>query len=136
MYAFSDVEDFDDESSSFSCYLCDAGFKDEVSLRKHVENCGKTFYCAKCNDNFKSKQNLEEHINSVHDVSTTVCGNKNQFDCGICQLTFSSKQRYFTHISSMHVSIHDVKEPIFEGNDNLQEKYVHEGQEYVEEGTQ
>jgi len=27
MYAFSDVEDFDDESSSFSCYLCDAGFK-------------------------------------------------------------------------------------------------------------
>ena len=122
MYAFSEVEDFDEENNQFSCYLCDAGFKDEVSLRKHVENCGKTFYCAKCNDNFKSKQNLEEHIISVHDGSTTVRGNKNQFDCGICHLTFSSKQRYFTHISSVHVAVNDVKEPIFEEKDNFHVK--------------
>ena len=113
MYAFSEVEDFDGENNQFSCYLCDAGFKDEVILRKN-ENCGKTFYCAKCNDNFKSKQDLEEHIISVHDGSTTVYGIKNQFDCGICQLTFSSKQRCFTHISCVHVAVDDVKESIFD----------------------
>ena len=119
MYAFSKVEDFDEENNPFSCYLCDVGFKDEVSLRKHVENCGKTFYCAKCNDNFKSNLNLEEHIISVHDGRSTVYENKNLFDCGICQLTFTSKQTYFTHISSVHVSVHDVKEPILDGKDNV-----------------
>ena len=119
MYAFSEVEDFDEENNQFSCYLCDAGFKDKVSLRKHVENCGKTFYCAKCNDNFKSKQNLQEHIASVHDGSITVYGNKTQFYCGICQLTFSSKQTYFTHISYVLVAVNDVKEPIFGKKDNV-----------------
>ena len=127
MYAFSGAEDFDEENNPFSCYLCDVGFKDEVSLRKHVENCGKTFYCAKCHDTFKSKQNLEEHIISVHDGSTAVYGNKTQFDCGICQLTFSSKQSYFTHISSVHVA---ANEYVHEGK-----KYFHEGKEYVHEET-
>ena len=37
MYVHSKVDHIDEEKSLFSCYRCDAGFKDEESIRKHFE---------------------------------------------------------------------------------------------------
>ena len=96
--------DFDaEEDNLFSCYLCDAGFEDEASLRNHVENCGKIFYCAKCNGNFKSKQNLEEHVHLVHDEKVHVFEEK-EYD-------------------------HEEKENVHEGKKYKEQ--IHEGKEYV-----
>ena len=99
--------DFDaEEDNLFSCYLCDAGFEDEASLRNHVENCGKIFYCAKCNGNFKSKQNLEEHVVLVHDEKLQVCEEKSY--------------------------VHEEKDSVLEGSNYNHERkeHIQEGKEY------
>ena len=42
----------------FSCYLCDAVFEDQDSIRNHVENCGKTSKSQK--ENPPKPQNKEK----------------------------------------------------------------------------
>ena len=39
MYAHSKEVHFDEEKSLFLCYTCDAGFEDQDSMIKHIENC-------------------------------------------------------------------------------------------------
>ena len=106
MYATSNVEGFDTGNNPFSCYLCDDNFKDDVSLRKHVENCGKTFYCAKCNGNFKSKQNLEEHVVFVHDKEVHELkkpyNSEMSKPCAVCGKEFKSYDILIRHIEQIH----------------------------------
>ena len=54
-----------EESNLFSCYLCDAVFENQDSIRKHVENCGKTSKSQKENPpNSQEKEKLPKPLKS------------------------------------------------------------------------
>ena len=106
------------EVSKYSCELCNAGYKAEGYLKKHmIEKHGlggsKMIECNECGSFLSSKQALERHILKIHRVckicklefKTDVEKNNHQrihTICSLCGTFFPSVSKLDRHMVQVH----------------------------------
>ena len=104
--------------SKYSCELCNAGYKAEGYLKKHMIEKhglggGKMIECSECGSFLSSKQALERHILKMHRVCK-ICKVEFQTDvekekhqrihttCTVCGISFPSVSKLDRHMMQVH----------------------------------
>ena len=82
----------------FPCNKCDKNYKQEISLRRHIESVheGVRYSCTQCEQQYPQKKDLKAHMQTIHEGI--------RFECNHCGKNFQSKSAVNYHIQSKHIS--------------------------------
>ena len=88
---------------SVKCDYCQKGYKNIVSLCKHIrrQHRDKTIPCKYCNFLFISKDNLTYHMKNFHIEGEA----DRQFECEECPATFNKKRYLTIHVNKLRLKL-------------------------------